>query len=133
MVHRDTTTGQCSSRLDTKSLCFTLLPKVRQLGTCQKSNLYRLSFWEITPLVVQHFEVRHWVATLYQLADGSTVLKLGLDGILDGISRVSTYHGSHIGHQFLVVGFTFPSLGDGSSIVPMVMWIKNCAMAAFVL
>ena len=87
----------------TKSLCLTLLPKVGQSGACWKSNIYPLYFYEITPLIIWHFEVGCQAATLYQLADGSAVLKLGLDGI----TRVSTYHGPHIGHQLLVMGFTF--------------------------
>ena len=96
-------------------------------------HLPTLSLWEITPLIIQLFEFGCQEAALYQLADGGAVLKLGLDGILDGISRVSTYHGPHIGHQFLAMGFTSPSLGDGSSTEPMVMQIKNSAMAALVL
>ena len=126
--------GQSLSRINTrKSLWLTLLLKVRWLGACWKSNVYPLSLWEITPLIIWLFKVMYQAVTLYQLADGSAVVKLGLDGILDGISGVSTYHEPHIGHQFIVVGFTSPSLGDGSSTGPIVMWIKNSTIAALVL
>ena len=79
----------------------------------------------ITPLIIQLFEVGCQAATLYQLADGSAVLKLGLDGILDGISRVSTYHGPLIRCQFLLQVLPSPSLGDGLSTGSMALWINN--------
>ena len=101
----------------TKSLHLTLLPKIGQLGACQMSNIFPLSQGDNTTFI-QLFEVGDWAAALYQLADGSAMLKLGLDGILDGISRVSTYHGSHIGCQFLVAGFTSPFAGR---------WLKHWA------
>ena len=110
----------------TRSLCLTL-------GTCRESNIYPLSFWEITPLTIWLFEVRCQTAALYQLDDDSVVLKLGLDGILGGISRVSTYDGPNIGCQFLVASFTSPSLVDGLRTGPTVMQIKSSAMAALVL
>ena len=93
-------------------------PKVGWSGACQKSNVNPLYFCQITPLIIWLTEVGHQTATLYQLADGSAVLKLGLDGILEGIDRVSTYHGPHIGHQFPVVGFTFSLAGR---------WLKHWA------
>ena len=77
----------------TKSLHLTLLPKVGWSGTCQKSNIdpLSLSLWDNTAFI-WFFEAGCWVTALYQLADGSAVLKLSLDGILVGTSRVSTYH-----------------------------------------
>ena len=56
------------------------------------------------------------------------VLELGLNSI----STVSTYHGPHIGHQFLSQVLPSPSLGDGLSIRPMALWIDNSEMAAVV-
>ena len=53
---------------------------------------------------VRLFEVGHKAATLYQLAGGNA--RAGF-----GSSRVSTYHGPHIGHQICVAGFTSPFAG----------------------
>ena len=56
------------------------------------------------------------------------VLELGLNGI----SRVSTYHGPHIGWQFLLWVLPSTSLGGDFSTGPMALWIDNSEMAAVV-
>ena len=79
-------TNKVTSHSAAKSWVVWHWPNVRHLHTLSQGD--NTSF-------IQLFEVGYWAAILYQLADGSTVLKLGLDedGILDGISRLSTYHG----------------------------------------
>ena len=56
------------------------------------------------------------------------VLDLGLNGI----SRVSTYHGPHIGHQFLSKVFTSSLAGRWLEHGPMALWIDNSEMAAVI-
>ena len=110
MVHIDTWTGQSSSGLDThkvtlphsaaKSWVVRHLLKVKCLPT--------LFLGDNILLIVWLFEVGCWAATLYQLADGCAALKLGMDGILDEISRVFTYHRPHIGCHFLSWALPLP-------------------------
>ena len=112
-VHLDGTHGQSSSRMSTSKVTSLHSAAKSQVARCLLNvRCYTLSLREITLVSFDVFEVGCQTATLYQLADGSTVLKLGLDEdvILMKLS-VSTYHGPHIGCQFLVTGFTSPFTG----------------------
>ena len=118
--------------MQTKSLHLTLLPMVGWSGACQKLNICPLYFGKITPLIIQLFEIWCQVAALYKLVDGSAALKLGLDGILDGMAEYPHTMAPHWVPISLLWVLLSPSLGDGLSTGPMALQINNSAMAAFI-
>ena len=88
------------------------LPKVECLPT--------LSLGDNTTFV-QLTEVRCWVATLYQLADGNAKAGFGWNlGCWMEVAECPHTMGPTLGTNFFAMGFTSPLMGDGSCTGPMV-------------